>query len=179
MRELISRFRFADQVMGFCKACPIYGLNWSCPPFNFDVDEFLRQFNYAYLFGVKMIHDEATVASMNTEEKAVKYAMWLMGKVNLKLLEILHDLERQYPGSRGASGGECKICPSCARREGAPCRFPEKMRNSIESLGFNVSMIAEELLGLKLLWFKGSLPPYQVLVNALFTKERHDEIIFD
>jgi predicted metal-binding protein len=178
MRELITRFRFEKKVMDLCAACPIYGKNWSCPPFYFDVNEFLSRFNYGYLFGVKMIHDEETRTLMNTPEMSLKYSVWLMESVNLRMLDILHELERKYPGSRGASGGSCRLCPSCARKEDKPCRFPDRMRNSIESLGFDVSMITEELLGLKLVWMKDALPPYQILVNALFTKERHDEIIY-
>jgi predicted metal-binding protein len=178
MRELIASFRFADRVMSYCAACPIFGRNWSCPPFDFDVDEFLARYDYAYIFGVKMIHGEKTREAYNTQKSSLKYSVWLMDNVNLKLLDILHGLERKYPGSRGASGGSCKICKSCARIDSLPCRFPEKMRNSIESLGFDVSMISKELLGLELVWMKDGLPPYQVLVNALFTVGRHDEIIF-
>jgi predicted metal-binding protein len=178
MPELMTRFRFAKRVTAYCQACPIYGKNWSCPAFGFDVDELLARYNHVYLFGVKMTHDDRTVASFDSPEKALKYSMWLMDNVNLKLLDILHSLERQYPGSRGASGGSCKICKTCARVLEQPCRFPEKMRNSVESLGFDVSMISEELLGIRLVWLKDSLPPYQVLVNALFTKERRDDIIY-
>ncbi|MDR3255168.1 MAG: DUF2284 domain-containing protein [Synergistaceae bacterium] len=178
MSELIGRYRFAGDIFELCAACPIFAKNWSCPPFEFDVDEFLGRFNHVYLFGIKMTHDETTRAAMDTKEKSEDYAFRLMEGVNLKMLAILHDLERKYPGSRGASGGSCRICGVCARVDSMPCRFPDKMRNSIESLGFNVSMISDELLGLKILWFKDALPPYQVLVNALFTNERRDEIIY-
>jgi predicted metal-binding protein len=178
MRELIARFRFPEKIMEFCKACPIYGRNWSCPPFSFDVDELLGRYNCAYLFGIKMTHGDAARTSINTGGAALKYSVWLMDNVNLKMLSSLHDLERKYPGSRGASGGSCKICRTCARTEERPCRFPGKMRNSIESLGFDVMKISEELLGLKLLWMRDALPQYQVLINALFTKDRHDDIIY-
>jgi predicted metal-binding protein len=178
MKELIASFRFADRVMSYCAACPIFGKNWSCPPFDFDVDGLLARYDYAYIFGIKMIHGKQALEAHNTPKSALKYSVWLMDNVNLKLLDILHSLEVKYPGARGASGGSCKICRACARIDSLPCRFPDKMRNSIESLGFDVSMITKELLGLDLVWMKDGLPPYQVLVNALFTSGRHDEIIF-
>ncbi|MDR1515903.1 MAG: DUF2284 domain-containing protein [Synergistaceae bacterium] len=177
MKDLTASYRFADRVMSYCAACPIFGKNWSCPPFGFDVDELLGRFDFAYILGVKMIHGEKTRAAYNTSKSALKYSVWLMDNVNLKLLDILHDLERKYPGSRGASGGSCKICKTCARIDSLPCRFPGKMRNSIESLGFDVSMISKDLLGLELVWMKDGLPPYQVLVNALFTSGRCGGII--
>jgi predicted metal-binding protein len=177
MRELITGFRFADRVMSYCADCPIYGKNWSCPPFDFDVEELLGRFNWVYLFGIKMIHGEETRRRVSAPQDALDYSMRLMHDVNLKMLDVLHDLERKYPLSRGASGGSCRICRVCARVDSLPCRFPDRMRNSVESLGFDVSMITERLLGLKLVWLKDALPPYQVLVNALFTAERHDDII--
>jgi predicted metal-binding protein len=177
MPEFITRFRFAKRVTAYCQACPAYGKNWSCPPFGFDADELLARYNHVYLFGVKMAHDDKTRASADSPEKALMYSVRLMDNVNQKLLNILHSLESRYPGSRGASAGSCKICETCARTLEQPCRFPEKMRNSVESLGFDVSMISKELLGIELVWLKDSLPPYQVLVNALFTRERRDDII--
>jgi predicted metal-binding protein len=177
MKDLIASYRFADRVMSYCAACPVFGRNWSCPPFSFDVGEFLGRFDFAYIFGVKMVHGESTLAAHNTAQSALKYSMSLMDSVSLKLLDILHGLERKHRGSRGASGGNCKICRTCARIDSLPCRFPERMRNSIESLGFDVSMITKELLGLELVWMTDRLPPYQVLVNALFTVGRHDGII--
>lgn len=34
--------------------------------------------------------------------------------------------------------GGCKVCPTCAKREGQPCRYPENAMPSLESCGVNV-----------------------------------------
>jgi predicted metal-binding protein len=177
MAELVSRFHFPDRVWGYCVPCPNHGKKWSCPPFGFDVPELLGRYKYAYLFGVKMIYDDETRALAGTKEKALDTAVGLMRKVNTDLQELLRGIEADYPGSLAASGGTCRICDTCARPEDKPCRFPDKMRPSVESLGFDVTMITEELLGIKLVWFDEGLPEYQTLVNALFTSERRDEIL--
>ena len=52
-----------------------------------------------------------------------------------------------------------------------PCRHPEQMRHSLESVGFDISKTASQLLGMELKWATGiELPEYLVLVTALFVK---------
>ncbi|GHV54511.1 hypothetical protein FACS1894216_14680 [Synergistales bacterium] len=177
MAELVSRFHFPDRVWGYCVPCPNHGGKWSCPPFGFDVPELLGRYKHAYLFGVKMTYDDETRARADTKEKVLDTAVQLMRKANKDLQELLRGIEADCPGSLAAAGGTCGICDTCARPDGKPCRFPDKMRPSVESLGFDVSMITEELLGMKLLWFDKELPEYQTLVNALFTSERRDGIM--
>jgi hypothetical protein len=71
-----------------------------------------------------------------------------------------------------ASAGGCStVCR-------VPCRFPAESRHSLESLGFDVAAISEEMLGTKLLWTKGALPEYQVFVNG-FLSAREDDAIID
>ncbi|MDR3279044.1 MAG: DUF2284 domain-containing protein [Synergistaceae bacterium] len=48
----------AKKVGELCAECPVYGKTWFCPPFDFDVDEFLGRYDYAYLFAAKITHDE-------------------------------------------------------------------------------------------------------------------------
>ena len=60
---------------------------------------------------------------------------------------------------------------SCARAEGLPCRYPEKMRYSIESLGGNVGLTVSKLMGIELEWMEeGKMPSYFVLVGGLLKK---------
>ena len=59
----------------------------------------------------------------------------------------------------------------CKRTEGQPCRFPDKMRYSIESLGGNVGLTISRLMGIELEWMKeGTMPRYFVLVSGLLVK---------
>ena len=53
-------------------------------------------------------------------------------------------------------------------KKGEPCLFPDKMRYSIESLGGNVGLTIEKLMGLHLEWMEeGHLPHHFVLVCGL------------
>ena len=60
---------------------------------------------------------------------------------------------------------------SCASDAEEPCRFPEKLRYSLESLGANVGALAADKLGAPLQWGTKDAPPeYFVLVGAVLTK---------
>lgn len=72
---------------------------------------------------------------------------------------------------RGAKQGAKQGAESgggCTRREGLPCRYPDKVRPSLESMGFDIGKTAKELFGLELKWASyGMLPEYYVLVGAV------------
>jgi len=61
------------------------------------------------------------------------------------------------------------------RATGKPCISPERVRPSLESLGFDVSLISAELLNIEMKWSKnGILPEYFTLVSGFFSV---DEIL--
>jgi hypothetical protein len=58
----------------------------------------------------------------------------------------------------------------CTRIEGKLCIFPDKIRPSLESFGFDVSQTSLRLLNVEMKWSRdGVLPPYFVLVSGFFT----------
>lgn len=90
-----------------------------------------------------------------------------------EMTEELFALEENVEGSRALYPGSCNLCNGgrCARINGEPCRHPEKMRYSIESLGGDVMKTAKEIFDIEIVWAKaGETPPYMVLVGGLLTK---------
>ena len=84
---------------------------------------------------------------------------------------LLEERERETCGSLRLDAGRCLVCERCARRDEEPCRFPEKLRYSLESLGANVGALAADKLGAPLQWGTKDAPPeYFVLVGAVLTK---------
>ena len=45
----VARFRDAERVGGYCRECGNYGRSWGCPPFGFDMDEYLAGYASALL----------------------------------------------------------------------------------------------------------------------------------
>jgi predicted metal-binding protein len=177
MDEMERSYRSGDIFMALCRECPNYGANWACPPFDFDVPALLKKFGCLYVFGAKVTHPEEVVRSADTYEKSMEYTGRIFKGVKVLLSELLRTLEDRYPGGLGLSAGRCDACPACARGEGRPCRFPDRCRHSLESMGFDVAAIAENMLGTRLLWTKGALPEYQMFINGFLAAREDDGIM--
>ena len=159
--EYIEGYVNVEEFLKCCKACGNYDRKWSCPSYDFDpVEDYWKKFSRFYVVGKKMILAE--------EEKE----NWenLMTEVKAQLTEELFEMEAEHPGSRSLSAGSCHICGenNCSKSLREPCRFPDKMRYSVESLGGNVGLTASRLLGIELQWIEeGQIPDYFTLVGGL------------
>ena len=144
-----------------CKVCPNYNNVWSCPPYDFDPMDYWNSFKRILVAGYQI-----TFQGEHTQETMTE-TLW---DVKQKLAEELYEL-KEFPGSQSLSAGTCQICKSCSKQEGAPCRFPDKMRYSIESIGGNVGKTISSLCGIEIEWIEdGKLPEHFVLVGGLLKR---------
>lgn len=161
--EYIRRFRDVSTIEGYCRSCENYGKSWGCPPFDFDVEERLRQYNKIELISVKITPKEVKIP--------IGVAQELILPERKRFDKRLLELEKQYNGLACSYVGKCYYCAedACARLCGNPCRHPQLLRPSLEAYGFDVARTTEELFGLQLHWGKdGLLPDYLIIVCALF-----------
>ncbi|HWR44145.1 DUF2284 domain-containing protein [Sporomusa sp.] len=171
LHEFISKYQHQEKFMAFCKDCHNYNTLWSCPPLQFDANQFLLDFNYIYIIGAKVIYDAETIELANTSDKIKEITTQSLREVKNKLSDILLDLERQIPDSISLASGGCHICERCRRCDNLPCQYPEKMRYSLDSFGFDLTAITSDMLQIELKWSKDSLPEYYTLIHALLTKQ--------
>ena len=171
----IEKYREKEKFLEYCKACPNYNNKWSCPELSFEVDDFLGSFNYIYIVGAKMTFDRETIEAADTMEKVKAVGWEILETVKGGLADKLLAMEKKSEGSVSLAAGGCTICSECTRPEGKPCRFPQKMRHSLDSFGVNLSRLTEDAFGISILWIKDKLPDYFTLVHALLAKERIDE----
>lgn len=88
--------------------------------------------------------------------------------------EQLVNMEKLYEGSHALLPGRCDICGdgNCTRLKRKPCRFPERMHHTIESMGGDVGKTITEMFGIEMLWIKNDeLPDYFIQMGALLIKE--------
>lgn len=160
-KEYVDVKRFEN----YCKECPLYGNKWSCPPFDFSPESIWERYDTLYMIGKKIYYkdfDEDQIDENRIQE------MYYDAKH--KLTDELYKLEDAHPGSMLFSAGCCDICglDDCARRHGEPCRFPDKMRHSIEALGGDVVKSAKDLLEIDIQWAgDNKLPKYFTIVGGL------------
>ncbi|MCI7813350.1 MAG: DUF2284 domain-containing protein [Lachnospiraceae bacterium] len=157
-----------------CKACPNYQMVWSCPPYDFNPEDYWRQYRRLFLFGRKIIFSEEMTSKTYTPENLQELTDTILKFEKQDMSTALFAMERQYKGSVSLCAGYCQRCSRghCTRSEGKPCLHSDQMRYSIESLGGNVGLTITRYLHQELLWMtEGKLPEYFILVSGLLKKE--------
>ena len=150
--HFIERYRDVERICSLCAQCPSFGNVWSCPPFDFDPKTVSDGFKTVTLLATVIEFDDRTRAAITSPEQAREFASRAMHEVWDTLLPQMHELERQLPGSRCFTF-RCQLCPEgCTRPQGLPCRHPDRMRHSLESVGFDLSAAARDELGIDLEW---------------------------
>ena len=167
--EFVRRYRDVERISQYCLQCPGYGKAWNCPPFDFDPRTRSDGFKTVKLIGTIIQFDEQTRAACTTPEQATATGKQAIEEVCRTLLPSMYKMEKDVPGSRCFTF-RCMLCPEgCTRSEGNPCRHPEKLRHSLESVGFDIEAMTREQLEIDLEWSRdGSLSKNITLVTALF-----------
>lgn len=171
--DYIANFQDVDKFIGFCKQCPQYNTSWACPPYNFSLSSYMSVYDTVYIIGTKIIPDNEIRQQCINEEISKNTGLKIIVDTRNYLDRQLLGLESKYPGSKAFFAGFCTLCAQeCTRIAGEPCRYPNKIRHSLESFGFDIGKTASELLHIDLKWSRdGSLPQYFTLVSGFFTNE--------
>lgn len=173
VKQWMEQYYRPEEFIEACKACPNYGRIWSCPPIAQSTLELVKPFSQVHLIAVKVIYSERTRAEAMEKDKVNGIRAATYGKAKRILLESLLELEKVIPGSWCVAAGECELCKECNRVKGVPCCMPERMRYSFSGLGFDLTRIANEELGVELLWQPEGLPEYNVAIAALLDRQRN------
>ena len=120
----VARFRDAERVGGYCRECGNYGRSWGCPPFGFDMEEYVTRYGTALLVATRITPEEPGLP--------VSEAGRLILPERQRLERRLLEMERQYGGRSFAYVGTCIHCPegSCTlfgieMKWGSGGRMPE------------------------------------------------------
>lgn len=175
--DYVLHYRDAEKFIGYCRSCAQYHTSWACPPFDFDTDAYLAGYRNVMIVATKL-----TLRLRKTNDREAKRASQAMIRQERKRLDAaLLSMERHYPGSRSCFAGTCLLCEgeTCTRPAGLPCRHPERIRPSLESLGFDIGRTCSEMLHIDLAWGKaGELPEYYTLVSGFFTNYDMDSVLW-
>ena len=146
--EYLEKYVNIPEFAQKCRQCQSYASSWSCPPFDFDPAECQKH------------RSQEEISRIIAEVKA--------GEKTL-LANRLYEMEDD--DSISLSEGVCSLCDSCTRSENLPCRYPEKLRYSIEALGGNVGLTCSRLLGQQPEWVsENRLPRKLVIISGLLKK---------
>ncbi len=140
LREFARDYLDTEAVGAACRSCPRYGATWACRPFDFDVSDLLGRYSRLRLFACTFEPGGADVSFESL--RPVRDAL------NAEILA----LEQSEGGFATYFGGSCTLCRECTRPLGLPCRHPEKMRPSLEALGFDLCRALEDKFHIRLDW---------------------------
>lgn len=162
--EYVENYVNVEEFLEYCKECKNYDKVWSCPSYDFNPEDYWKDYKEFVVIARKIIF------SKDVDEQG---SYEIMMEVKEDMSRELYEMEKQHPGSVSLSAGSCNLCreEGCTRSHGNPCRHPQLMRYSIESLGGNVGLTVSKLMGYELEWVEdGKVPSYFVLVGGLLKK---------
>lgn len=175
--EEIKAYFKPDVFIEYCRACEHFCRIWTCPPYDFDVNIILENYKYTYIIGSRLYVRDMVKDNQDLLDKGE-----LAGITNEIYMSARRALDRKLEALEDMGedlcillAGRCLLCSRCTREKGLPCIHRDRARYSLESLGFNVADMCQEVLGEKILWAKESLPEYLTLVSAVFSRERLDK----
>ena len=157
-RAELLRHHDPERVQGYCRDCEKHGLFWSCPPFAAPPLAGFPEWTHAVI-----VCQQTPIAPETTTEQLIE--RFLAERVRFG--ERIRGLERRGEYVTGLVAGHCSGCAECTRGEGKPCRAPERLRYSLEAVGFDVTGLTEGLAGVKIHWPKSGVPDYLTMVGAL------------
>ena len=164
----IERFRKADYFIRLCQQCGNYGRRYGCPPFDDDPLAAIGGYDKVRIMGLKITPKDKSLP--------LEAANDLMNPVISELNEELLETEKSLGGMCYGFVGTCPYCggATCARIDGKPCKHPDKVRPSLEAIGFDISKTAKDLLGIDIKWSQdGLIPEYLTLVCGIFYKKSY------
>jgi len=192
--ELMKSHRF-EEVLGYCQHCSNYNKNHSCPDFSFEAEALLMPFNYATIIltqidsePIRNNWDQMTAAMFPSRvlENYVKeddeelplasvISMFAFEEIKNQMADRLISLEKQFDSALSIPPGCCTRCHRCTKKDGKSCVYPEKLRYSLEALGFLVSDIYIRHFDLELGWASGQLPKRFCSCSVFMTNARINE----
>lgn len=197
-KETLFQAYKSEEVLVYCQRCSNYEKNYTCPDFDFDAAGYLNSYEYATVilteidtkpiqsifnqldasnFQSRVLNNYMKEASGEKIDMSSIVSMHAFEDIKNQMSDQLLLLEDQIDHSLGLPPGSCTRCAVCLKQEGLACRFPEKLRYSLEALGFLVSDIYQMNFDMELGWAKGELPKRFCTCSVLMAKEKSDETL--
>ncbi len=163
--EFVRRYVDLKDPAAGCRPCPDYGRYWTCPPYDVPAADYWAGFDTVLLRGMQFHFTPAMLERRFDPEELAEYTRRLTAE---QARQMDRALRRQYPGAAVLTTGGCTLCEECTRPMGRPCRHPQAVGYSLESLGCDVGAAARGELGWELLWpRRDRLPRYLTLLCAV------------
>ncbi|MBD3211152.1 MAG: hypothetical protein GF311_00985 [Candidatus Lokiarchaeota archaeon] len=153
---------FDPNVQKFCVSeqfqCPNYNHSWACPPAAPYSKEKVSKFSKFFLIYTKFNMIEYVKRQKrkypNRSEKRIRNNFYCKNDIREDLEKevksFFEDFVEHYKEKLILWGGHCRICEKngykyCSYDDEEACRFPEKIRYSMEAVGIHVTKMVKAL----------------------------------
>ena len=157
-----------------CKKCKNYNKKYACPPKSPDFNLICNK-EGVYIVLLKCNLEQIK----NTGEyNKIRIANSILKS---RIDRFMRSLEEKSGNKlKFLSSGSCRLCKKCNFQKNLPCKYPNKMRFSLEATGIHVEDLTKKLFDLPLLWYdskKHLAPEYTCVVAGLMCDKKDVEKI--
>ena len=150
-----------------CSKCSSYNYKWTCPPFDFDVDDVWTKYDNIKLILLKFTFTDEFKEKKLSYDDFRENSRDLFQNEKRNILKKMLEEEERLDGLY-LSCGPCSMCAVCSRVDGEPCRNPSLRRYSMEALGTNVISTSRGVFNITPQWITPeSSPDYHIFLNAI------------
>ena len=158
-------------VLENCQNCNNYDKNYSCPSFEFEIIDFLKDYSKCILYGKKFYTDSELLEFKLSNEMYLQFKNELFNKYKKDVNEGLEKLEGIIKDSNAIFVGHCDKCEKCARLTGENCYYPMMAHYSLESLGINKEKLLKEEFNEEIIRPENhKMDEYLILLGAVLKK---------
>ncbi len=152
---------FDIKVQTYCNnpkfRCPNYGHSWACPPespfLKETVSEFKKFYLIYYQFNLKEYVEKERIKNPKRSEKRIKESFYreefIRDYLEQEIIKFIRNYETPYDNMLILWDGYCRICykerKQCTYDQKQPCRYPEKIRYSMEACGIDVNATVKKV----------------------------------
>jgi predicted metal-binding protein len=153
--EILTKYMDFNYFTGLCKdGCPHYNLSYTCPPNSPKFDDYTKDFKKSLVIAMYMsLDDDNTINDVHPYLRRV-------------LSDLLIPLEKEFDGLL-TDGGRCRYCEQCAYVDSLPCRFPDKIRFSMEAMGINLDKVCSDILDHCIMWNEDDENRYCTVLGSI------------
>ncbi len=167
LKEFYEKYVDYEYTRLKCSVCSSFDKKWSCPDFDFDVDDIWKKYDNIKLFLLKFTFTEEFMKNDLSFVDFRDNSRNLFQAEKRNILQEMLDEEERLNGLY-LTCGPCNLCAACSRLDNKPCRNLSMRRYAMESVGTNVVIAVEELFGITPQWIReDSRPDYHIFLNAI------------
>lgn len=167
---ILYKYMEFEYFTGLCKnGCPYYNLSYTCPPNSPTFIEYTKNYEFSLVIAMYMeIGKNNTINDIHPYLRSV-------------LSNLLIPLEVELNGLL-TDGGRCRYCEKCTYVDNLPCRFPDKIRFSMEAMGIDLDKVCKNILDHSITWKQDNDNSYCTVLgsinfNGYFNENYFKEII--